>query len=102
MDPLQALVGIKTTHLLAGIAGGTVRAFLAGGGVVSGISSVVVGALTASYVSPLALEYFPGTVADKSELAVVFLVGLTGMLICEGVTKFVKSWSRNPKLPGQL
>lgn len=42
MDPLQGIIGIKLTHLLAGVAGGIVRALLAGGSWLAVISSVVV------------------------------------------------------------
>ena len=28
-----------------------------------------------------------------------FLVGLTAMLICEGVLRFIRAWSRNPTIP---
>ena len=104
MDPLQQLIGIKLTHLLAGIAGGIVRAFLSGDpNVWSAIASVVVGSLTAGYMtSPVYIisqRYF-GFVADTStEHAVGFLVGLTAMMLCEGVLRFAKQWSRNPTMP---
>lgn len=104
MDPLQSLIGIKLTHLLAGVAGGVVRAFLAGGSWVAAISSVVVGSLTAGYLTtPVysgAKAWFPPLGHDtSSEHAIGFLVGLTAMLICEGVLRAARGWSRNPKLP---
>lgn len=105
MDPLQSLIGIKLTHLLAGVAGGVVRAFLAGGSWVAAISSVVVGSLTAGYLTtPVyhgAKSWFPALGHDiSSEHAIGFLVGLTAMLICEGVLRAARGWSKNPKLPG--
>ena len=104
MDPLQTLLGIKTTHLVAGVAGGIVRAFLAGGGWLAAISAVVIGSLTAGYLTApvysAARAWFPLLAGDaSSEHAIGFLVGLTAMLICEGVTKAVRGWSNNPKLP---
>lgn len=104
MDPIQGFIGIKATHLLAGVAGGTVRAFLAGGGWLAAVSSVVIGSLTAGYLTtPIfagVKAYFPGVHGDvSSEHAVSFLVGLTAMLICEGVLRAARGWSRNPKLP---
>lgn len=103
MDPLQALIGIKTTHLVAGIAGGTVRAFLSGGGWLAATASVIVGCLTAGYLtSPafsLALAYTPLPAEDASEHAIGFLVGLTAMMICEGALRVARTWSRNPRLP---
>ena len=95
MDPVQALLGIKTTHLVAGVAGGAVRALLSGGGWLAAISSVITGSLTAGYLTTpvyaAARAYFPALTGD--------IVGLTAMLICEGVLRFIRGWSRNPKLP---
>ena len=104
MDPLQSLIGIKLTHLLAGVAGGIVRALLAGGSWFAAISSVVVGSLTAGYLTaPVyagAKTWFPIVGHDvSSEHAISFLVGLTAMLICEGVLRFIRAWSRNPTIP---
>lgn len=104
MDPLQALLGIKSTHLIAGIAGGVVRAFLAGGSWMEAVSSVVVGSLTAGYITTpvyaAASAYLPGIANDvSSEHAIGFLVGLTAMLICEGALRFARGWSRHPNFP---
>ena len=104
MDPLQSLIGIKLTHLLAGVAGGVVRAFLAGGSWVAAVASVVVGSLTAGYLTgpvyKAAHSWFPAMGQDTtSEHAIGFLVGLTAMLICEGVLKAARGWSKNPRLP---
>ena len=104
MDPVQAILGIKLTHLMAGIAGGVVRAFLAGGSWMAAISSVVIGSLTAGYLTtPVyagAKAWFPMLSNDvSSEHAIGFLVGLTAMLICEGVLRAARGWAKNPKLP---
>lgn len=104
MDPLQGLLGIKLTHLAAGVAGGIVRAFLAGSDWAAAIASVVVGSLTAGYLTtPVfagAKAYFPSISGDLStEHAIGFLVGLTAMLICEGVLRAARGWSKNPTLP---
>lgn len=103
MDPLQTLIGIKMTHLLAGIAGGTVRAFLSGEGWLAAFSSVVVGSLTAGYLTaPVyagSQKYFGIPPDPSTEHAIGFLVGLTAMLICEGVLKSAKLWSKKPTLP---
>ena len=103
MDPLQAFIGIKSSHLVAGVAGGIVRAFLAGNDFGTAIASVVVGSLTAGYLTSPAYNavtgYFPSTTDSSTEHAVGFLVGLTAMLICEGVLRYVRSWSRNPTIP---
>lgn len=103
MDPVQGFLGIKLTHLLAGVAGGTVRAFLAGGGWLAATSSVVIGSLTAGYLTTpvykIAQSYLPLNVETSTEHAVGFLVGLTAMLLCEGVLKAARGWSQNPTVP---
>lgn len=103
MDPLQTLIGIKLTHLLAGVAGGTVRAFLSGEGWLAAFSSVVVGSLTAGYLTaPVyagAQKYFSIPTDASTEHAIGFLVGLTAMLICEGVLRSARLWAKKPKLP---
>ena len=92
------IFGIKITHLIAGILGGTVRAFLVGGGWTAAFISVFVGGVTSAYftapltVSPVNYWVFPeGTVG--------FLIGLTSMLICEGILKYAKAWSVTPLFP---
>ena len=104
MDPLQGFIGIKFTHLVAGVAGGMVRALLAGGGWSAAVTSVIVGSLTAGYLTtPIfkaAKASFPSIGGDVStEHATSFLVGLTAMLICEGVLRAVRGWSKKPSMP---
>lgn len=103
MDPIQGFLGIKLTHLLAGVAGGTVRAFLSGEGWLAAFSSVVVGSLTAGYLTaPVyagAQKYFSIPADPSTEHAIGFLVGLTAMLICEGVLRSARLWSRRPHVP---
>ena len=104
MDPLQAFIGVKTSHLVAGIAGGVVRAFLSGSDMMTAIASVVIGSLTAGYLTTPVYKglaaNFPATADPSTEHAVGFLVGLTAMLICEGVLRYARQWSKNPRLPG--
>ena len=105
MDPLQQLIGIKLTHVLAGLAGGTVRALLMGGGWWAAVTSVIAGSLTSAYMTTpvysLAIAYTPIAHDASSEHAIGFLVGLTAMLLCEGALRAARSWSRNPVLPSR-
>ena len=91
---LETLLGIKITHLGAGFAGGTVRYILLGGSWLQGVTSVISGSLTAAYLTNpayfLTIRYFPDTAEPSTEHAVGFLVGLTGLLICEGIMNYVK------------
>jgi hypothetical protein len=74
--------------LLAGLAGGVVNAFVfRRSDPVSIIGSMVVGALTANYLSEPVGHYL-GTSGGSS----AFLVGLAGMAICQGIVEAAKSW----------
>jgi len=103
MDPLQQLIGIKATHLLAGLAGGTVRALLMGGGWWAATTSVMIGSLTAGYMTApafaAATAYFGIPPETSTEHAVGFLVGLMAMLLCEGILRMARTWAKNPTLP---
>lgn len=98
---METLLGVKITHVVAGFAGGVVRAFMVGHNFWTAISSVIIGALTAGYLTtPIykaALAYLPVHEDPSTEHAVSFLVGLTAMLICDGILHVVKTWSDEPR-----
>lgn len=101
---IETVFGIKLTHILAGIAGGTVRALLVGGSWGMAVTSVVVGAITSGYLTtPLysaLIKYLPGWNDPSTEQALSFIVGLSAMVLCEGIMLYVKRWSKNPTIPG--
>jgi hypothetical protein len=101
---IETIIGVKLTHIVAGIAGGTVRALLMGSGWLAATTSVIIGSATAAYLTTpayyMATRYFPVPQEPSTEHAIGFLVGLTAMLICEGCMKYVKDWSIKPSLPG--
>lgn len=102
MDPLHSLLGLKLGHLLAGIAGGMVRALLMGGGWMAAFTSIVVGALTSSYLTPSISKYSASLwFISLDEHATGFLLGVTAMFLCEGVIIMAKNWRKNPTLPGR-
>ncbi len=100
---IETIFGVKITHLVAGVAGGTVRYLLAGGGIMMAVTSVLVGSLTAGYLTTpvyfALIRYFPDWADPSAEHAAGFLVGLTGLLICEGVMRYAKRWTENPTFP---
>lgn len=104
MDPLQSFLGIKLAHLVSGIAGGTVRALISGGDWISAVTAVITGSLTAGYLTipiyQIGTTYLSIPQEPASEHAAGFLVGLTAMMICEGVLRFVRAWAKSPTLPG--
>lgn len=94
-DPDSLLsVGIKLQDILAGLAGGVVNAFIfQRSNPVAIIGSVVVGALTANYLSEPAAKFI-GT----SGGAAAFIVGLCAMAVCQALVAAAQKWT--PKPPG--
>lgn len=81
-------LGVKMPDLIAGFAGGVVNAFVfKRADPVSIVGSMIVGALTANYLSEPVGHYL-GT----SGGAAAFIVGLAGMAICQGIVEAAKSW----------
>jgi hypothetical protein len=82
-------LGIKMPDLIAGFAGGVVNAIaLRRSDPWSIIGSVVVGGLTANYLSESFAHYL-GTGQGTSG----FLVGVGGMAICQGIIASAARWS---------
>lgn len=81
-------LGVKMPDLIAGFAGGVVNAFaLKRADPWSIIGSMVVGALTANYLSEVVGRY-----SGTSGGAAAFLVGLAGMALCQGIVEGAKNW----------
>ncbi len=91
-DPLIEL-GVKTQDLVAGLAGGVVNAFVfQRGSPMAIVGSVVVGALTAAYLTEPA-----GRLTGTTGGATAFIVGLGAMAICQGILGRLAKWSPAPK-----
>ncbi len=100
MDPLHSLLGIKLTTVIAGFLGGLARALIMPGVTWSkALFSCVVGAITAGYLTPFALHWFSYSDVSGAEGAIGYLIGLTAMLIVEGVLNAAKKWKDDPSLP---
>jgi hypothetical protein len=86
-------VGIKVPDLAAGFGGGAINAlWFQRGKPLDVVSSVVGGAITANFLT--------GTVSHVSGLepgAAGFLVGLTAMVICQGLFVKVRGWFGGPE-----
>lgn len=95
-------LGIRKSDLVAGFCGGIVAAFvLKRSDPWSIVSSVVVGSLTASYLTG-PIGQFTGTSGGTA----AFIVGLAGMAICQGIVEAAKAWrpfnfgnKANPDVP---
>lgn len=86
--------GVKTQDLVAGLAGGVVNAFVFQRSTpMAIIGSVIVGALTAAYLTDPAAK-LTGTTGG----ATAFIVGLGAMAICQGILARLSKWrDQNPK-----
>jgi len=102
-DWFLTYLNIKLSYLLAGAAGGIVRAFLIGTSIYTACASIIIGTLTATYmtstVSDIYGAIFRVAVEPNFQHGVAFVVGLTAMLICEGLLRMARKWSKNPVFP---
>ena len=103
VDPLFVFLGIKTTHIGGGLAGGTVSHIIVGGNWKQWVASVTTGVFVSGYLTPgayfLVAHYFPSIADPGIEGSIGFLIGLTAMLICRGFITLAQRWSRNPWIP---
>ena len=103
IDPLFAFLGIKSSHAVGGVAGGTVRYLIVGGNYLAGLASATVGLITAAWLTPsfyfAFIKFYPTWNDPSMEGSIGFLLGLTGMVICEGFMKLARRWAANPSVP---
>lgn len=98
IPPEPALLGVKLATWAAGAIGGVVSAILhPGAPIMRRASSALCGTIVAVYgtpvVAPIAARFLAGDLQPASlEGATGFLLGLTGMSLCEGAIKSVKAW----------
>lgn len=83
-----AQLGLNLPDLIAGFCGGVVNAIVVKRSEPWAIiGSVVVGALTANYISPL-IGHYTGTQGGVAG----FVTGLAGMALCQGIVTAAKEW----------
>ena len=88
MSDILAEIGIRAQDIVAGLAGGVVNAFVfQRSNPAAIVGSVVVGSLTAAYLTEPASRFF-GTTGG----ATAFLVGLCAMAICQAVVAAASKW----------
>ena len=98
-DPVTALLGIKVYHLLAGLAGGMVRAIIRpGGSTWSGVGTCIVGALTAAYWTPITAPWLSAYLESEAnssiEGATGFAIGVSGMAVAEGILRVAQNFRK--------
>lgn len=99
-DPLSTdggIFGLKFATLLAGVAGGVVSlSFIKELTKLQAVTSVVTGALTAGYQTPMAIQYLSLTSPEAQNCA-AFVIGLTAMNIIPGLLKLSEMFKRDPR-----
>ena len=81
-------LGVRTQDLVAGLSGGIVNAFVfQRSNPVAIVGSVVVGSLTAAYLTDTAAK-----VTGTNGGATAFIVGLGAMAICQGIVGQIGKW----------
>jgi hypothetical protein len=81
-------VGIRMQDIMAGLAGGVVNAFVfKRSNPMAIVGSVVVGALTANYLSEPASK-----ITGTSGGATAFILGLCAMAVCQSLVEMGSKW----------
>lgn len=92
-EPVSSAIGIKLASLVAGFAGGVVSlAFLRHLTRFQACMAVIVGSLSAAYMTPVAIMYMGW--ADKLELqnGTAFVIGLTAMNLIPALKAAAARW----------
>lgn len=88
MADWMSALDVSLRDLLGGFAGGVVNAFVfTRTSPWTAVGSMVVGALTAAYLTDVAVH-----VTGVSQKPASFIVGLGGMAICQGIVEAVRSY----------
>lgn len=97
-DPETSYYGIKLAHVAAGAVGGFVSALLQPEApILRRVTSALCGTVVAVYgtpvAAPIAARWLAGDFQPASlEGATGFLLGLTGMSLCDAAIKWVRLW----------
>lgn len=114
-DPITeqlALLGIKTSTLIAGFSGGLAHHYLVGnkkvaksalGSALDALASGGVGSFFAVYLAPLVLHYYKFPKDDvEISTGVGFVMGVVGLYIGHGLIRLAAGWADKPTLPPKL
>ncbi len=94
------VLGLKLGSVMAGFLGGLVKGLIMPNVTMTQtIISCVIGGITAGYLTTPIMYWLPWATVTGAEGAVGYAIGLTAMLICEGIIKYVSRWRDNPTIP---
>jgi hypothetical protein len=87
-EPVSTAIGVKLSSTIAGFAGGVVSlAFVQGLTRTQAVMAVVVGSLSAAYLTPLATEYLH--ISPELQNGAAFVIGLCAMSIIPAIKRMV-------------
>ena len=92
-EPVSSAIGVKFASLVAGFAGGVVSlAFLRNLTRAQAAMSVIVGALSAAYLTPVAIVYIGWTNRPELQNGMAFVIGLTAMNVIPALKAGAARW----------
>jgi len=93
-EPVSTAIGIKLASLVAGFAGGVVSlAFLSNLTRWQAAMAVVVGSLSAAYMTPVAIVYMGWTDRPELQNGTAFVIGLTAMNLIPAIKAAAARWT---------
>ena len=91
-EPVTGAIGIKLSTMIAGFAGGVVSlAFVQGLTRTQAVMAVVVGALSAAYLTPVVVAKLG--ISPELQNGAAFVIGLCAMNAIPGVKKAASIWA---------
>lgn len=99
-DPVQAILGVKTSVLIAGLVGGAVSSVFSPGPWWQHIVQAGVGAAVSVYGTPFAVEVLSlvtKVTGQELEHGAAFICGLCGMAIVGGIINYARAVSKRPE-----
>jgi hypothetical protein len=89
--------GFDAARLLAGFSGGVVHALVSRQrDPYTVAASIVAGTMTANYLSLAAVEYTGKWIGEGGT---AFILGLTAMIVCQGIVSAARAWKPTSKNP---
>lgn len=99
-DPVQTVLGIKTSVLVAGLIGGAVSSVFSPGPWWQRVIQALVGAAVSIYATPFAVEALDvvtNVEGPELEHGAAFVCGLCGMAIVGGIINYARRVSKRPE-----
>ncbi len=95
MDEIYQAIGIRISVLTAGLIGGVISLSLTSNLTPArALTTVIAGAASAAYLTPIAVAYFE--LGEGAENALAFLLGVSGMNALAGFFRMSENFAKSP------